>query len=88
MPTGITDTRELTKQLDAAARAAKSLDGELGTIEFDPKDQRSVEEAIHSLENRIDQKLARHLENPLVAHFAAQLKAIYRDQIRFRAQSA
>lgn len=80
----ITGLNELTKQLDAAARAAKSLDGEIGTFAFDPKDQASVDRAIEAVEIIIDRKLVQYENNPLVAHFSRRLKASYRDQIKLR----
>lgn len=84
----ITGLNELTKQLDAAARAAKSLDGEIGTFAFDPNDRASVDGAIQAVEAIIDRKLAQYEGNPLVAHFSARLKASYRDQIILRSQTA
>jgi len=83
----ITGLGELTKQLDAAARLVKSLDGEIGTFAFDPRDQASVERAIQAVEAIIDGKLVPYVDNPLVAHFASRLKERYRDEIELRAQT-
>jgi len=84
----VTGLKELTNQLDTVARAAKSLDGELCTIAFDPKNRSSIDDAIRTMEAAIDRKVARYSGNPLVAHFSKQLKESYRRQILLRAAAS
>lgn len=72
---------ELEQQLSVTQTALEALDGELGAVEFDPKDPASIESAIADMEARIDSRLASHQINPLVASFVESMKAQYREAI-------
>lgn len=84
----ITGFDKLTKTLDDASRAFKELDGTITEVRFDPNDQASIDEAIRTMENAIDQKVGAFRSNPMVAQLIPEMKARYRDGILARAESA
>lgn len=53
----ITGLDKLTKDLDQLQRVIGQLDGEIGTVNFDPNDPASIESAISNVEALIDQKV-------------------------------
>jgi hypothetical protein len=79
---------ELTKQLDDAQKALDALDGELGTVSFDPNDPASIEAAIQSVETTIDERLGRYADNLIVAPVVESMKSQYRETILERAALA
>ncbi len=76
---------KLTKELNAAQTALKELDGTIGSVRFDSHDPASIETAIVSVENMIDEKIAGYENNQIVASIAAQMKEEYREGIIERA---
>jgi len=72
---------ELTKRLDEAQKAAKELDGVLGTIKFNPADSRDVDRAIKDMERAVDSKASRYHRNQLVKEIADKLKDHFREEI-------
>ncbi len=54
----ITGLDTLQKQFDDAAEAIKALDGEIGTVKYNPNDPSSVEAAVVQIEQTIDTKIA------------------------------
>lgn len=84
----ITGLDQLTRQLDDAQRAIASLDGELGTVSFDPNDPASIEAAIQKAEAIIDERLGSYASNPIVGPMADQLKEKYRAGIIEKAAEA
>lgn len=84
----ITGLDKLTRQLDEAGKAAKALDGDLATINFDPNDPASVRSAVREMERAVDQKVSRWRGNPLVDDMATKTKAAMRDGINKRARAA
>lgn len=75
---------KLTRQLDEAGKAAKALDGDLTTVNFDPSSAASVNEAVRQMERAIDQKVSRWRGNPLVDELVKTTKATMREQSRQR----
>lgn len=88
MSVKITGLKQLTRELDQAAKAARALDGEVATVSFDPTSAASVEAAIRNVEAAVDAKLASYANNPLVAQLVSRLKEIYAREIKSRAKSA
>ena len=84
----ITGLDELSKQLTDAQKALEMLDGELGTVSFDPDDPASIEAAIQSVETIIDDRLGPFASNPIIAPLAEQMKDKYREAIIDRAAEA
>ena len=79
---------KLTKQLEEAQRAFSDLDGEMGSVSFDPTDPGSIEAAIHQMEALIDERLGRYAKNPLVAPMAEEIRENFRQQILEKAAQA
>lgn len=79
---------EFSQQLTDAQKALEALDGELGTVSFDPNDPSSIEAAIQSVETIIDDRIGSFANNPIVAPLAEQMKEQYREAIIDRAAEA
>jgi hypothetical protein len=79
---------KLTRQLDEAQKAFKDIDGEIGSVSFDPMDPGSIEAAIHQMEALIDERLARYASNPLVGPMAEEIRENFRQQILDKAAQA
>jgi len=77
----ITGLNELSSQLTDAQRALEALDGELGTVNFDPGDPASIESAIESVNRIIDERLGQYASNPIIAPLAESMKEKYREAI-------
>ncbi|CAJ0699301.1 hypothetical protein [Ralstonia wenshanensis] len=72
---------KLTRELDEASRAFKSLDGDIAQVRVVPGDDASVQAAIRQIEEAIDRKAAPYRNNPFVSPVVAELKEKYRDHI-------
>lgn len=79
---------QLTRQLEQAQQAFAEIDGELGTVEFNPHDPASIEAAIQQVEAMIDAKVKPWADNPLVAEVVDGMKEQYRTAIIDRAAQA
>ena len=84
----ITGLDELSRQLEDAQKALKNLDGELGSVSFDPSDPASIEAAIQTVESVIDEKVGQYASNPIIAGLIDDLKEKYREMIVDRAAEA
>ncbi len=72
---------KLTNDLEVAQKALSEIDGELGTVSFDPNDPASIEAAIQDVENIIDQRLGAYSNNPIIAPLIDEFKERYRGGI-------
>jgi hypothetical protein len=81
MSFGIAGLDALTKQLEDAAVAMRGLDGEIGTVTFNPNDPSSVEAAVVQIEQAIDTKIAGYRGNNLVENLVGQMKDRHRQEI-------
>lgn len=79
---------KLTRQLEEAQQAIASLDGELGTVQFNPNDPASIEQAIQDVEHLVDERVQSYASNPMVASLAEQMKEQYRQAILDKAAEA
>lgn len=77
----ITGLDKLQRELAEAQRALRDLDGELGTVSFDPFDPASIEAAIQSVNQMVDQRGGRYASNPIMEPMIEQMKKVYRDRI-------
>lgn len=84
----ITGLDDLNKQLIDAQNALEALNGELGTVNFDPDDPASIEGAIQSVEAIIDDRILQYASNPIIAQLAEEMKEKYREAIIDRAAEA
>lgn len=78
----------LTKQLKEAQKALAALDGQIGTVNFDPNDPGSIEAAIRQVELMIDQRAGAYARNPIIAPLIEKLKEQYREGIIQKAAAA
>jgi hypothetical protein len=88
MPLKIAGLDDFQKQLDQAAKALQSLDGEVTTLKFNPDDPASVEGAVVQMEQAIDLKIAPYRGNQIIEKIAVELKNKYRQTIHDRAAAA
>lgn len=84
----ITGLDQLQRELDDAQRALSNLEEDFGSVTFDPQDPLSIETAIQSINNLIDEKLGEFATNPLVSQLADSMKEAYRDAILQKAAEA
>ena len=79
---------KLTRDLSEAQKAISALDGEIGTVNFDPNDPASIEAAVEQIEALLDERLADYISNPIVGPMLEALKERYRERIIERAAAA
>lgn len=84
----ITGLDKLTKELDQLQRVIGQLDGQIGTINFDPHDPASIESAISNVDALIDQKVGSYSSNSMAASIIDGLKDTYRQGILDKAAEA
>ncbi len=79
---------KLSKALKEAEEFASALDGTLAELSFDPEDPASIEAAIQTLHDRVDEKASRYRGNEFVEQIAGGLKEEGRNAILERAAEA
>jgi|HubBroStandDraft_1064217.scaffolds.fasta_scaffold109381_3 hypothetical protein len=84
----ITGLNELQRKLEEASKTFQSLDGEIATLRFNPRDAISVGGAIVQIEAAVDARIALYKGNPLVGSVAEKLKEKYRAAILKKAEIA
>lgn len=72
---------KLQRQLKDAERAFQELDGELGSVTFDPHDPASIEHAVHEMTRMIDDRVGGYASNPIVGPLVDEMKVKYREAI-------
>lgn len=88
LTTKITGFDTLGRQLKEAQEALEQLQGELGTVTFDPTDPASIEAAVQVVEQTIDERVGSYAENPIIGPLIGGLKKKYREGILDRAAQA
>ncbi|MGH1398398.1 MAG: hypothetical protein ACRBCT_04210 [Alphaproteobacteria bacterium] len=78
----------LQKELKQAQDALSELDGEIGSVSFDPNDPASLERAISEMERVIDERVGRYANNKIVAPLVEQTKEHFRAEILNKAARA
>jgi hypothetical protein len=78
----------LSKELSDAQTALKELDGDLGTVNFNPSDPASIEQAIQMVEAMVDEKLSKYSNNSVIGPLAEEMKESYREAIISKAAAA
>ena len=79
---------KLTKQLADAQKALEDIDGDLGSVSFDPHDPASIELAIKGMEALIEEKVGHYADNPIIAPLIEGMKEQYRVGILEQAAAA
>ncbi|MFQ2186221.1 MULTISPECIES: hypothetical protein [Aeromonas] len=84
----ITGLDELQNELSKAQLALEELDGELGTVNFNPNDPASIEAAIQSVCQMVDERAGQYASNSIVGPLLEQMKETYRENILQHAAEA
>jgi hypothetical protein len=84
----ITGLDKLQTELAEIQRAFSELDGELGTVTFDPHDPISIEAAIQAAYKMVDERAGRYASNSMVESLAEQMKEAYRESVLQKAAEA
>ena len=79
---------DLSKTIKELEKFLSEIDGELGTVNFDPFDAESIEQAIIAMERMIDDKSMTYSRNPMVQEIAIETKVNYRQAIIDKAAEA
>jgi hypothetical protein len=77
----ITGLDKLQKELKVAQLVLGELDGNLGTVHFDPLDPASIENAIQKINQMIDERVSQYSSNSIIGPLAEQMKQAYREQL-------
>lgn len=84
----VTGLEKISRDLEDAQKALSELDGELGSVSFDPRDPASIDLAIQDVERLIDERLGSYASNPIVGPLAEGMKQEYRQGIIDKAAAA
>lgn len=84
----ITGLDKLQRELSEAQLALRELDGDLGSVNFNPQDPASIESAIQSINQMIDQQVGQYASNPIIEPLIDQMKESYREGIIEKAVAA
>lgn len=84
----VTGLDKLQKDLKEAQQVLNELDGELGTINFDPHDPASIEAAIQSVNLMIDSRIGPFTDSSIVGPLVEEMKETYREKILKKAAEA
>jgi hypothetical protein len=84
----ITGLDQLARRLDDLQKAIAALDGQLGTVKFNPHDPASIEAAIQQVTATIDERLGSYASDPMVDSIASKAKEHFRTKIIERAAVA
>ena len=84
----ITGFDRLASNLAEAQKALAALDGELGTVRFDPNDPASIDGAVQEIERLVDERLGSYASNPIIGPLAQGMKERSRQAILDRAAAA
>lgn len=79
---------KLSRDLKDAQRALSALDGDLAEVSFNPEDPASIEAAVRHVNDTIDQRVGRYLQNPIIGPLVEGMKERYRSAIMDRAAEA
>lgn len=77
----VTGLDKLQKELKDAQRALKELDGNLGSVQFDPNDPESIEAAIRKINQTVDERVGQYSSNSIIGPLAEQMKEAYREKL-------
>ena len=79
---------KLQRDLKRVQDLISELDGDLGSVPFNPDDPESIDLAISSMEKLIDEKVAGLEDNNIVASLIDEMKGQYRALILEKAAEA
>jgi len=79
---------KLQRDLKRAQDALAELDGELGSVSFNPEDPASIDQAIAAMERIIDDRVAAYEDSKIIGSLAEEMKEQYRAMILEKAAEA
>lgn len=79
---------ELQRDLKMAQDALAQLDGDLGSVSFNPEDPASIDQAISEMERVIDDRVAGYGDSEIIGSLAEEMKEQYRAMILEKAAEA
>lgn len=79
---------ELSRKMKELEKAIAALDGEIGSVSFDPNDPQSIEIAIQKMEQAVDERVGDFSRNAMVEGIVSEVKERYRQAILERASEA
>lgn len=79
---------ELSRKMTELEKAIAALDGEIGSVNFDPNDPQSIEVAIQKMEQAIDERVGDYSRNDMIEGIVNEVKERYRQAILERASEA
>lgn len=78
----------LQKTMSGLEKAIAELDGELGSVSFDPEDPTSIDQAIRDMESIVDKRIGSYADNDMVAGIIGATKEQFRASILEKAAQA
>lgn len=84
----VTGLDKLQKELNDAQKALSELDGTLGEVHFDPDDPSSIEGAIQTANQLIDERVGKYSSNSIIGPLVDDMKETYRSNILGKAAEA
>jgi hypothetical protein len=88
MKTELKGLDQVKKNIEQITKAARSLDGEIARLRFDPKDPSDVNRAVRELERKFDAKVAPYGSNSAVREIVTGLKKEFRKGLLKKAGDA
>lgn len=79
---------ELSRKMKELEKAIAALDGEIGSVNFDPNDPQSIEVAIQKMEQAVDERVGDYSRNEMIEGIVSEVKERYRQAILERASEA
>lgn len=79
---------ELSRKMKELEKAIAALDGDIGTVNFDPNDPQSIEVAIQKMEQAVDERVGDYSRNDMIEGIVSEVKERYRQAILERASEA
>lgn len=79
---------KLQRDLQRAQDALAELDGDLGSVSFNPEDPASIDQAIAAMERIIDDRIAGYEDSEIIGSLAEEMKEQYRAMILEKAAEA
>jgi hypothetical protein len=79
---------ELSRKMKELEMAIAALDGEIGSVNFDPNDPQSIEVAIQKMEQAVDERVGDYSRNDMIEGIVSEVKERYRQVILERASEA
>lgn len=78
----------MQKKFSELEKAMAELDGELGSVSFDPEDPASIEQAIREMEAVFDNRIGSYADNDMVSEIVDAAKQLFREAILEKAAKA